>query len=199
MMNITNCTIIGCGSLGSFIAYNLCLYNNKVNRIKTLTLIDKDDIDAKSFPYVTLNDKKKIGKPKVNVLSKLLLDVNSDITIKKEYKDINDITLSDRNNLIFDCRDNSHLLQDYYNIKLNIDGNFGSIFLHGKQPLIDAYKDRYTQSSTDSSEYVLGKDLFYMNLFACYLIVDVLIPKHMSLDENFLLLFDLEGGSKFVK
>jgi molybdopterin/thiamine biosynthesis adenylyltransferase len=199
MMNITNCTIIGCGSLGSFIAYNLCLYNNKVNRIKTLTLIDKDDIDAKSFPYVTLNDKKKIGKPKVNVLSKLLLDVNSDITIKKEYKDINDITLSDRNNLIIDCRDNVHLLRDYYNLKLNIDCNFGSIFIHGKQQLTDAYDYRYIHSSTDSSEYVLGKDLFYMNLFACYLIVDVLIPKHMSLDENFLLLFDLEGGSKFVK
>lgn len=146
-MSYDNFTIIGCGTLGSAIAYSLVLrsLDSKINRI---SLIDDDVLKVKNLPYLFLVDHlhQWIHKPKVFILKDILHDLNSNLEIescpirypvsdKKFNKSFDD-------SYIIDCRDTKGV--DWKcNMKSNVDGHWGSLILDPHVNLI-GNESRYT-------------------------------------------------------
>ena len=131
-MKHNNITIIGCGTLGSAVAYSLAL-RSLDSDINKLYLVDDDVLEIKNLPYLFMVDHlhQNIHKPKVMILKSILNDINKDLEIVPRYCEFptESYTESDKEefdkSLWIDCRDNTST--DGCNIKLNVDGFWGSL------------------------------------------------------------------------
>lgn len=124
-------TIVGCGTIGSSLAFWMCLKNLERKTLKELILIDSDSISIKNLPYLFRNDKTFIGMPKVSVLNLLLHEIDESLQIYSSfstYPPLSGSQLKEQivNTTIIDCRDTTEINTDT-NIKLNFDGNFGRL------------------------------------------------------------------------
>jgi len=148
MFNIDSFTIIGCGMLGSAIAYSLIL-RSLDNNIKRIFLIDDDILEIKNLPYLFLTDRlhQHIYKPKVFVLKDILYYLNPNIEIisypfKYPFKEHIYNIESLYNSYIIDCRD-SKSVDSNCDIKVNIDGHWGFVMINPTNVIIDT-ESRYT-------------------------------------------------------
>jgi len=155
-----NISIIGCGNLGSYLAYILSLRSLETD-INRLILIDNDIIEEKNLPYLSVNSKKFISLPKVEILKDVLTNISSINDIRAchdTYPDLNDTREIDKIDLldsyIIDCRDTPSECSKH-SIKLNIDGYYGII---NRRPS-DVCKTR-------SSRYTIVSSKYYAILFA---------------------------------
>lgn len=174
-----NISIVGCGTLGSSLAYMLAL-RHKDNNIDKLTLIDNDILEDKNLPYITMTSKEYLYLPKVMVLRDILTNI-SDINIEIYYETYPQIDISDDSYMI-DCRDTSSECSNF-SLKLNIDGYYGFINRGPKDiPVVR------------SSRYTINNSNYYSILFAGiitrYIFGDVDI-------ENVKTIIDLRKGTLY--
>lgn len=117
-------TIIGIGALGS-LASELLVRSG----VSNLVLYDKDKIEESNLQRQHLFTKKDIGKSKVKIAKERLKEINPDVRIKDNNKEINYKNINEiKTSLILDCTDNLHtrfLLNDYC-VKNNIKCIFSS-------------------------------------------------------------------------
>lgn len=135
-----NIVIVGCGSLGSWLSFCICLRNNMGFKIGKITLIDYDIITPSNLPYLFFspNNYKHsntlIGKSKSLVLSKVLINIFGKyaeiISIEEKYSDF--INKKKENNEYWiDCRDDPSE-DKIFNLKCSIDYSFGKIIINPK-------------------------------------------------------------------
>ena len=150
-------TIIGCGTLGSSLAYKLVSKSLDTDcKLKQLNLIDYDVIDIKNFPYLTMGiDNEWVNHYKVDVLKHILTQINRSIEISTSIVkySITDSSKDDLNYII-DCRDNNEECP-CCNLKINCDGKFGMVNLKPQ-----------TKVSDGSSNYRFGNSRYYADIFA---------------------------------
>ncbi len=114
--------IVGCGSVGSFIALELAKCG-----VGNFILVDND-----IFSYHNISRHQcgvlDVGKRKVDVIEERLLQINPILNVKKYFNIIQDVfiddlkaQLIDKNGIIINCGDNR--LSSYYSNKLAIDLN----------------------------------------------------------------------------
>ena len=82
-------TIIGCGTLGSAVAYSLAL-RSLDSDINKLYLIDDDVLEIKNLPYLFMVDHlhQNIHKPKVMILKSILKQKCLKLNNAEERNDI---------------------------------------------------------------------------------------------------------------
>ncbi|MCK5021133.1 MAG: ThiF family adenylyltransferase [Candidatus Peribacteraceae bacterium] len=127
----SNIAIIGCGTLGSSLAYQLTLLSREQD-IERLFLIDRDCLEPKNLPYLcAASDTVRYrGRPKAFVLGDMLARLNTNLEVFDFYefypecKSFNRLQYSDI--FMIDCRDTADQSKDF-NVKLNLDGNYGII------------------------------------------------------------------------
>ena len=132
-------SVVGCGSLGSNVAYALTLKSLGTD-IQYLCLIDNDILEEKNLPYL-LYLPYLIGKSKVESLKKILKMVNPNLPI---YAIFASYPLKDElleNSYRIDCRDSKEI-DPYFNLRLRVDGNFGIVQTNPKS-LLDNEKTNY--------------------------------------------------------
>ena len=144
--------VLGCGTLGSHISY-LTVLRSLDDMITELFIIDKDILESKNIPYLSICEinSKFINKPKVFTLKYLLGDINKKLCIRTRYGK-EDVCLDEY--YVIDCRDTSESFKTTA-IKVNIDGQFGSI-------------DTDTQDKLENkqSRYSIKNSRFYSNFLA---------------------------------
>jgi len=161
MSNIpTNISIIGCGNLGSSLAYMIALRSLEKD-IDKLILIDNDIIEEKNLPYLSIFSNKYISLPKVEILRDLLINLSSIKNIRAyhdTYPELVKIREEDKFDLLdsymIDCRDTPSECARH-SLKLNIDGYYG-IINRGPSNIC----------KTRSSRYTIGNSKYYAILFA---------------------------------
>jgi len=156
----TDISIIGCGNLGSSLAYMIALRSLE-EYIKQLILIDNDIIEEKNLPYLSVFSNKFISLPKVEILREILINLSSIENIRAyndTYPDLNKIEEDDKIDLfssyLIDCRDTASECSKH-SIKLNIDGYYGII---NREPS--------NVCRVRSSRYTMGNSKYYALLFA---------------------------------
>ena len=160
-------TIIGCGTLGSSLAYMLALKNLNLNFLDELNLVDNDVLTSKNYPYIlgyeNLHEYEGLSKPLA--LSIIIEPLFESIEIGC-HTDARYIVNLD-NTTVIDCRDtaNSDIKSD---IKLNIDGEFGYVNFN---PGIKKIKEH-------GSKYTYGNMRFYSMLFSGF-VVDLLLKEEL--------------------
>jgi hypothetical protein len=153
-------SIIGCGNLGSALAYMIMLRSlNKDTEVKQLCLVDNDILEPKNLPYLFNIDEDYLYKPKVNVLDNILSASKIDIrAYNSTYPNLDNLEEDDINEVydtyMIDCRDTSSEVSAC-SMKLNIDGSYGVINLNP----IDSKK-------TKTSRYTIENSKYYAMLFA---------------------------------
>jgi hypothetical protein len=187
----SGCIIVGCGNIGSILAFNLLFMKN----IKHLIIIDHDILNRSNLPYLFLtNDDDNINNflncPKVFALLHQLNKFNNDITISFDDEsfdgDFNKHLLFDEKDYLkIDCRDTLYN-QELFDIKLNLDFDFGRIIINPND-----IKDR-----NDKFNYIKKPDLGTTMLFISDVIkllkynmmnnihIDFLEPKEIFLNYN---------------
>ena len=159
-MNIpANIAIIGCGTLGSSLAYQLTLLSREQN-IKRLFLIDRDCLETKNLPYLcAASDAVRYrGRPKSFILDDMLQRLNPELEVFDFYeyypecKEFNKLPYADI--FMIDCRDTADQSKDFH-VKLNLDGSYGIINfgLNDKE-------------SGKESRYTLGESKYNALLFS---------------------------------
>ena len=130
--------IVGCGNLGSYLAYTLSLRNLEDKTFEKLILIDKDIIEEKNLPYIyqSLNNRinKYIGYPKVNLLKYLLHQLDKKLKIIIHYNDFKNIEelkelAMNKKNLFIDARDTANE-SSLFKLKIQTEGAFGRIIIN---------------------------------------------------------------------
>jgi hypothetical protein len=153
--------IIGCGNLGSYLAYLLALRNLDSKLFDELVLIDRDIVEEKNFPYVyqglTTRVNKFLGYPKVSLLRCLLKQLDKDLKISIFYNDyvniINAMNISE-SDLLIDSRDTNDE-SSLFKIKIQSEKNFGRVIVNP-----------YNIKNNNFSHYIMGTSKFYANYFA---------------------------------
>lgn len=128
---IDSISIIGCGTLGSILAYKIVLMSLEKNiSINNLYLVDNDSLDIKNLPYLFISETRNnaiFGKPKPEVLKSLLSPINKKLNIISIH---DSFPLNDDHNIyrtfMIDCKDDLHC-DSRFNIKLNFDGAYASL------------------------------------------------------------------------
>jgi hypothetical protein len=162
--------IIGVGSIGSKLAYSLCLSRN----ISSIKFFDSDILNENNFPFCgcgidTAKEKDFLKCPKTLVLKHLILDNNKNIEIEDYNQDFNaDHAKSLEDFFLIDCRDSFTKICPFH-IKLCMDINIGRIIVNPS----------YTHEKS-FSRYVEKPDEFFINLFVNDFI------KKMCFDQNFI-------------
>lgn len=110
-----NICIIGAGSLGGFLIYNL--YQSEIS--KNFTIFDYDTIELKNIKN-TIYSKKDIGELKTNAIFKKL-DKPTNIILRNE-KFIEGSTKNFSSDLVIDCRDFIYDRENIIDLKLYISG-----------------------------------------------------------------------------
>jgi len=174
--------IVGCGSLGSCMAYMIML-NSLDNKITDLTLIDNDILESKNIPYLSVCDKYShlMMKPKVWVLESIIEDINTKVHIKTIHDNMENITISPDVYMI-DCRDTPSECSRT-SLKINIDGQFGLI-----------NRNPHDRLENNHARYSIKNSKYYSHLMASYCVQvvagDILLSAHEA--DKFLV--DLKGG-----
>jgi len=153
-------TIIGCGTLGSAMAYAITLRSLHEN-LEQLILVDNDVIEEKNLPYLTTYSRNYLRFPKGVVLEEILRGVNPALEIKSHHTTYPDlISLSDENKdeifdtCMIDCRDTPQECPEH-TMKLNLDGGYGIINVRPRD-----------NGTPKTSRYVFGNTKYYAMLFA---------------------------------
>lgn len=149
-------TIIGCGNLGSMLAYLIALRSNEedVLPLQQLTLIDNDYIEIKNTPYVYIGQIDQIiNKPKVMILADII-KTHSSLEVITKFETFEGGTNMDNSNFIIDCRDCSSE-SDCCNMKVNLDGFFGLINIKPTNLKVEK-----------NSKYMIGSSRYYANIFS---------------------------------
>jgi len=171
-MNYEKITIIGCGTVGSYLAYQIALRNIELKKVKELTLIDYDSLIDKDLPYIIGNmDKFFVGSPKTMALQHILNGVNPNLVtigINKKYSD--GLLLDLDNNFIIDCRDTQDC-NKYFKLKLNLDGPYGMINIKPDNKI-----------NKKESRYTFSNNKYYANLFT--IMVTQLLFNNKKQDKN---------------
>lgn len=155
MNTINSFTIIGCGTLGSAIAYSLVLrsLDSDINKIY---LIDDDVLELKNLPYLFYVDHlhQKIHKPKVLVLKDILYGINPKLAIETIFKryPINNDQIN--NSYTIDCRDTKES-DNKCNMKAHVDGHWGSLILNTENNV-----------ANDVSRYTIKNSRYYSMIMA---------------------------------
>jgi hypothetical protein len=152
-------SIVGCGSLGSALAYCVALKSLE-EEIDYLFLLDKDCLYEKNLPYIVGNQTYSnlntyIGKPKVEVLKEILNSINPKLSICTLYDNypIEDNFL--KYSYRIDCRDSGDI-DPYFNMRIRIDGNFGLILMNPKQSETKDTMSRYVFGNSRLNSMILS-------------------------------------------
>jgi hypothetical protein len=145
-----NFLILGCGSLGSSVAYNISLKSLDDPEIKKIILIDDDVLTEKNNPYIIgIDFSESYLEYKSKYLENIILGINDKLVVKsfvKSYPD--EITPQQINKysdyIKIDCRDTVDE-SSIFDVKLNIDGNFLSVIFKPEN-----------KKGTNNSRYSLG-------------------------------------------
>lgn len=133
---------MGCGSLGSSLAYLLMLRSID-DYISELFLIDNDILEYKNLPYLNMNiysNPDYIMKPKSVVLKTIICGINPKVILKTRFG--NEKIDFDIDYYVIDCRDtSSEFIRS--NMKINMDGYFGIINLN-PQDKLEKTNSRYS-------------------------------------------------------
>lgn len=162
--------IIGVGSIGSKLAYSLCLSN----KIEVAKFFDSDILNENNFPFCgcgidTAREKDFLKCPKTLVLKHLILDNNKNIEIEEHNQDFNaNHAKCLEDFFLIDCRDSFTRICDFH-VKLCMDMNIGRIIINP-----------YYKSEQLYSRYVEKPEEFFINLF----VNDFL--KKLCFDQNFI-------------
>lgn len=153
-----NIIIVGCGSLGSWLSFSICLRSLETKEVATLTLIDLDTLEPKNLPYLFLNRDQEniyIGQPKCKVLQQLLTKyLGSNIKIRNETYEYKDHNLSNYDSINIDCRDSTSESSDF-NFKLNIDSQYSMVITSPSN-----------KSGGKRQPYIFGNSKYYSMLFS---------------------------------
>jgi len=134
--------IVGCGLLGSGLAFKLCKYD----LCSHMYIYDSDIVETCHFPYM----KAFIGTNKVDALSSVIDSLDCDVRLFSRCVRVTS-RRKFRSGLVVDCRDNKSIPIEC-NIRLSLDG---PVFV------VDCRKD----VSVDTySEYVMNQDPAYCDL-----------------------------------
>lgn len=166
MCAINKITLVGCGTIGSALAYNLCLLSLDAGCcVSKIYLIDHDTLDEKNLPYLDLGENTNLlGVNKTDVLKHLLSKINPHIELISIPKRFEDMSYYKEKTFMVDCRDSIN--QDsIFDLKLNIDGHFGNINTNPQ-----------TNEEEGDSRYRFSNSKFCANVLAtivCRYIFDV--------------------------
>jgi len=158
-------TIIGCGTLGSSLAYKLGLLSLEDNsNLTSITLVDSDYLEEKNIPYLHLGKTSPlIDLPKSLALRNIIRDVNP--YLKVDYV-VDSYPIRSANGTLggslIDCRDTTNEDPNCF-MKVNIDGPFGKIILNPGEV------------KGKSSDYKIGNSRYYADLLSvtvCRLLFD---------------------------
>ena len=127
MSTINKITLVGCGTIGSTLAYKLCLLSLETECfISEVQLVDHDVLDENNLPYLNLGKNTNLlGVSKVDVLKHSLSNINPHLNIVPINDKYENIPWKERTYMI-DCRDSKNQ-NSIFNLKVNIDGHFGHI------------------------------------------------------------------------
>lgn len=132
--------IVGCGSVGSFIALELAKCG-----VGNFILVDND-----TFSYHNISRHQcgilDVGKRKIDAIEERLYQINPNITVIKYYNIIQDVFLDElknvlngKNGIIINCGDNR--LSSYYSNKIAMD--LGLYFLSAGASYLAAYGELF--------------------------------------------------------
>ena len=147
-------TLVGCGTLGSNLAYLLVLRTLFDDNIEKINLIDNDILEEHNLPYLWSTDKCFLGFPKSLVLKDLFSSLN--LKNKIEYingtfPDINpELFIKQSNNICIDCRDTPEMDNRFF-MKLACDGPYARLIVNPKSSSKNIKlqtASRYTQISS---------------------------------------------------
>lgn len=115
-------SIVGCGSLGSWIAYGLIRKNIKLNFYSCINIIDYDIIQENNLPFLNINSRNILDKPKVYVLKEIVeKEFKNNFQINYFNSKYEDISLHN-DSIFIDCRD-TNMEDKKFKLKFNIDGS----------------------------------------------------------------------------
>lgn len=178
-----NITIVGCGTLGSSLAYALSLKSIEGN-VDSITLVDNDVIEEKNLPYLYVNNKvdydKFIGSPKVICLQYIIKQITH-IPIYRYYDKYEDVKFNN-DQILIDSRDTGS--QDsIFKYKLNIDGSFGRIIVNPE----------YSSSIPKKrNKYIIGDSRYYSHIFS-FLVCEKVLFNYPNFDRKEIII-DLRDG-----
>lgn len=177
--------IIGCGNLGSALAYSVLLYNSdNPGFIKELNLVDNDILEEKNLPFGVCgyNDYKiNLGCKKSNILKRhldKLFNFEHTNFIQSTPHTFPDCYLIS-NCLTIDCRDTPEN-QELTHLKFTLDGQYGRI-IKNPQSIHTKFHKRYN--------YSINPSKFYANKFSYVCIEHIL--KYDYSNETTMTVFDL--------
>ncbi len=156
MIELSEITLVGCGTLGASLAYKLCLMSlDSACPLGTLNLIDNDYLEEKNFPYLSQGyDSELLGTRKAFALKDILRQINRGLEINPHYLTYPSIPVGMTSAFIIDCRDTRESV-DLTNLKLNFDGNYGSMSFYPG-----------VQAGAQDARYRFGNSRFYADIFA---------------------------------
>ncbi len=159
---LKNVLIIGCGSLGGFLAKRLSNYN----KIKKITLIDYDTIEQKNFKNSIYN--KNEGSLKVDVLKKIINKDKPNLKIITDSKKfIDNESDIDQNNYIIDCRDFTYNRCSKINARFQISYNYlCSDFrknIKFNNPYFGKYSDIIIKSNIEDAAFLASSILILLD------------------------------------
>lgn len=175
--------IIGCGNLGSNLAYSMIMRSN-IENVESIWLVDNDILEGKNLPYLYMNNmiddyEKFLTSPKVLCLQYLLKKLSPSSDIVRFYDDYKDVKFPEDMTLI-DARDTSDE-NDLFTYKLNIDGKFGRVIVNPRK------------SSTEQkrNNYALGSYNYY-SLLLSFMACEKIIFNHTVYKNHVEFIADLE-------
>lgn len=159
-------SIVGCGTLGSSLAYQLCqLSLEKDINIKSLFLVEYDTLESKNLPFLSIGrGSSHIGLPKGEALSLIINDINPKLQIHSicEKYPLPEGHICYHSRMI-DCRDTVGEDPRFF-MKINNDGQFGLINLNPK----DKFKTKKTRYQFNNSRYYAN----IMSMIVCQILID---------------------------
>ena len=155
-MKVKEYTIIGCGTLGSAVAYYITLKSLE-NPSIILNLIDNDVIEEKNLPHilpVDFDNYDYIGQSKSVILSETLRIVNPQLRIDPYYEDYLESKWNET--IMIDCRDSIEENSEF-KYKLNFDGDYGIInFTPGEKSITKQTNSRYSLGNSKFNAMLLA-------------------------------------------
>ena len=143
--------IVGCGSMGSSLAYSLML-KSLDDYISELFLIDNGLLEYKNLPYLNCGNSDYIMKPKSFVLKSIINDINPQVVLRTKFGD--EKTDFNIDYYVIDCRDTPSRFSRS-NMKINIDGYFGLIDLN-PQDKLEKLDSRYSIKNSKFYAHILS-------------------------------------------
>lgn len=159
--------IIGCGSLGGFLANFLAHDEN----VKKLIIVDNDIVEEKNIKN-SIYTTDCVGKPKVVCLKDIINKFSSIEILYMNEMYVEDRTILPKYDLLIDCRDHTYSRKGKINLRLYLSSRF---LVFDCRKYVDNEKElegRYT-------EYLNKTDLMNASLSAATLICNGTIDQFM--------------------